>query len=57
MQAEAVADDVEQLRLLIKRSPLLPESALRRHWQNVLEWLPPAARYELADILLSFENR
>jgi hypothetical protein len=57
MQAEAIADDAQQLRDLIGRSALLPEASLRRHWQTVLDWLPPAARYELADILLSFERK
>ncbi|MBV9897278.1 MAG: hypothetical protein JO020_24195 [Chloroflexi bacterium] len=56
MQAETVAEDTEALRELIDRSPLLPDAALRRHWQNVLAWLPAAAKYELADILLTFER-
>jgi hypothetical protein len=57
MQAEAIAEDAQELRSLIRRADLLPEAALRRHWQTVLDWLPPAARYELADILLSFERQ
>jgi hypothetical protein len=37
---------------LVERSPLLPDAVLRRHWRNVIPWLPIAARYELAAILL-----
>jgi hypothetical protein len=44
------------LRALIERSALLPEPGLRRHWRRVLPWLPTAARYELAAILLDTEH-
>jgi hypothetical protein len=37
---------------LVERSPLLPDAVLRRHWRNVIPWLPIAVRYELAAILL-----
>lgn len=41
----------EWLRVLVERSPLLPDAALRAHWRRVIPWLPTAARYELAAIL------
>jgi hypothetical protein len=44
------------LRDVVDRSPLLPDAALRRHWQRVIPWLPIAARYELAAILLEVEH-
>ena len=34
----------------------LPEAALRRHWRLLVPWLPIAARYELAAILLEIER-
>jgi hypothetical protein len=49
-------DDVEWLRRLIDRSPLLPEAALRRHWSVVAPWLSQAGRYELAAALLAAEQ-
>jgi hypothetical protein len=52
---QAQPDDPEWLRALLRRSPLLPEAALRRHWQHLVPWLPTAARYELAAILLDVE--
>jgi hypothetical protein len=55
MRPEALPDDPKWLSELVRRSPLLPESALRRHWQHLIPWLPPAARYELAGILLDIE--
>jgi hypothetical protein len=48
------ADDIAWLKALVARSPLL-DATLREHWQRVLEWLPPPARQELADILTSIE--
>jgi hypothetical protein len=48
--------DAAWLRALVARSPLLPEAVLRKHWQRVIAWLPPAARHELADILLAAEE-
>jgi hypothetical protein len=44
------------LHELVKRSPLLPDETLRRHWQHVIPWLPIAARYELAAILLDVDR-
>jgi hypothetical protein len=44
------------LRDLVQRSPLLPDASLRRHWQLLVPWLPIAARYELAAILLEIER-
>ena len=41
---------------LVQRSPLLPDAALRRHWRFLVPWLPVAARYELAAILLDVER-
>jgi hypothetical protein len=52
----ADAQDTDWLNALVARSPLLPEAVLRRHWQTVTAWLPPAARHELADILLAAED-
>ena len=44
------------LEALVERSPLLPDAALRRHWRLLVPWLPVAARYELAAILLDIER-
>jgi hypothetical protein len=44
------------LRELIERSPLVPDLTLRRHWEQLVPWLPVAARYELAAILLDVEH-
>jgi hypothetical protein len=56
MSAEAGSpEDVEWLRALVARSPLLPEASLRRHWRRVIPWLPTALRYELAGILMDVE--
>ena len=41
---------------LIARSPALADATLRRHWRRLVPWLPPAAREELADILLDLEH-
>ena len=49
-------EDDAWLQRLVKRSPLLADSALRRHWVQVIPWLPVAARYELAAILLDFDR-
>jgi hypothetical protein len=45
------------LRALVDRSPLLADRKLRQHWRVVIPWLPTAARYELAAILLEIEHR
>jgi hypothetical protein len=44
------------LQDLVKRSPLLADAVLRRHWRVLVPWLPIAARYELAAILLEVER-
>ena len=44
------------LHELLERTPLLPDEVLRRRWQHVVPWLPVAARYELAAILLDIER-
>ena len=46
----------EWLLALLKRSPLLADPEPRRHWQRVVPWLPVAARYELAAILLDIDR-
>jgi hypothetical protein len=53
MQTEADHDD---LRQLVAGSPLLPDAALRSHWLRVIDWLPPAARQELWEVLLAAEE-
>ncbi len=54
--AEASPENDVWLQDLVRRSPLVPDRALRRHWQRVVPWLPIAARYELAAILLDIER-
>ncbi len=54
--AEGSPENDAWLRDLVKRSPLLPDAALRRHWQRLVPWLPIAARYELAAILLDVDR-
>jgi len=52
-------DPVERddwLEALIERSPVLPEATLRHDWGQLVPWLAPAARYELAGILLEAEQ-
>ncbi|HEY1295407.1 MAG TPA: hypothetical protein VGJ60_20205 [Chloroflexota bacterium] len=56
MLAEDQVERDEWLCALIERSPVLADAALRRHWSELVPWLPPAARYELAGILLEFEQ-
>jgi len=55
MTAEVRPDDPAWLGALVRRSPLLPEAALRAHWLVLIDKLPPAARYELAGILMDVE--
>jgi len=55
MLTEALPDDAEWLRALVSRSPLLPDATLRHQWLRLIPWLPTAARYELAGILLDIE--
>lgn len=50
------AEDTARLEVLVRGSPLLPDATLRKHWQKVIAWLPPAAKYELAEILRSAED-
>jgi len=54
--AEASPENNAWLQDLVRRSPLVPDRALRRHWLQVVPWLPIAARYELAAILLDVER-
>ena len=56
MLAEDQLERDAGLGALIERSPALADAALRRHWTLLVPWLPPAARYELAGILLEFEQ-
>ena len=46
----------ERLEALIARSPVLADASIRAHWQRLVPWLPPAARDELAGILLDVEQ-
>jgi hypothetical protein len=55
--ADGSPDDDAWLAALVERSPLLPDPALRHHWQTLLPWLPAAARYELAAILVQVERQ
>jgi hypothetical protein len=50
-------EDDAWLKELVGRSRLLPEPMLRHHWQRLIPWLPSPARYELAAILLEFEQK
>jgi hypothetical protein len=52
----ADAQDAAWLSALVARSPLLADEPLREHWEKVIAWLPPAARHELAEILLAAEE-
>jgi hypothetical protein len=54
--SEPAASDDAWLEGLIARSPALADGAVRRHWRRLVPWLPAAAREELADILLEFEQ-
>ena len=56
MTAEAAPDEPDWLREAVRRSPLLPERALRWHWERVIPFLPTAERYALAAILLEVEH-
>ena len=51
----ATPEDSRWLATLVERSAVLPDAALREHWQAVLPWLPTALRYELAGILMDVE--
>jgi len=53
---DAAPENDAWLQDLVHRSPLLPDAALRRHWRLLVPWLPIAARYELAAILLEIER-
>jgi hypothetical protein len=53
---DAFPDNDAWLRALVDRSPLIPDAAVRRHWRRLIPWLPTAARYELAAILLDVEH-
>jgi len=53
---DASPDDPSWLAALVDRSPLLPERALRIHWQRLIPLLSSADRYELAATLLDAER-
>jgi hypothetical protein len=57
MAAEAAPDDDAWLAALVRRSPLLPDATLRRHWQTLIPWLRAQERYTLAGVLLDVEHR
>ena len=46
----------EWLDALIARSPLMADAAMPRHWRRLVAWLPTAARFELASVLLDAER-
>ena len=54
--AEGSPENDDWLRGLVVRSPLLADAALRRHWTDVIAWLPTSARYELASTLLDVDG-
>jgi hypothetical protein len=54
--SDSAPEDDAWLSALVERSPVLPDRALRRHWQAVIPWLAPAERYALAAILLDVEH-
>jgi hypothetical protein len=54
--AAEVEVDAEALRALVRRSPLLTDAQVRRHWLRLIAHLPAAARYELAEILREFDT-
>src|SRR5207244_11070255 len=43
--AEASPEDDNWLRALVRRSPLLPEAVLRRHWETLIPHLAMPDRY------------
>ena len=53
---EASPQDVEWLSQLVRRSPILHDKAIRRHWQKIIPWLSLEHRYVLAAILMEIEN-
>ena len=53
---DAAPENDRWLVQLIRRTPLLPDAMLRRHWQTVIPWLPKDLRYELAATLLEIER-
>jgi hypothetical protein len=54
--ANALPENDEWLRSLVGRSPLLSDTAVRRHWKHIIPWLTTADRYTLAAILLEIEH-
>jgi hypothetical protein len=49
-------EDDAWLNQLVEHTPLLPSRRLRAHWLRVIPWLSTGARYELAAVLLGFEQ-
>jgi hypothetical protein len=56
LTADTRPDDVQWLRTLVRRSPVLADAAVRRHWLKLVPWLSTDNRYTLAAILLDIEN-
>jgi hypothetical protein len=56
LTANPAPDDAEWLRELVRRSPLLADHAVRRHWERLIPVLQPPERYALAAILLDVEH-
>ena len=55
MADSASPDNIEWLIQLVGHSPLLPDPALRHHWQQLIPWLGTSARYVLAAVLLDIQ--
>jgi hypothetical protein len=56
LTANPAPDDPEWVRQLVRRSPLLADDSLRRHWVRVIPALQAPERYALAAILLDIEH-
>ena len=54
--ADGSPENNRWLRGLVQHSPLLADAALRRHWMQLISWLPVSARYELAAILIDVDR-
>jgi hypothetical protein len=49
-------ENLEWLIALVRRSPVIADEDLRRHWSVVVRWLSLDQRYTLAAILLDVEH-
>jgi hypothetical protein len=56
LTADPAPDDPTWLREVVRRSPLLPDERVRRHWERVIPFLQAPERYALAAILLEVEH-